>query len=121
MFFLGGAQHCCALLRCTDVHRPPDCHSERSRPTFSFAFAPAKASACGCEESLFLFHLFAAPLTSSHTPHNNHSPANHRQSSRLSIPPPSAPRPQSSAESRARPGCSELLPPDPAPPAPENQ
>src|SRR6266478_2635011 len=28
-------------------------HSERSRPTFSSAFAPANASACGCEESLF--------------------------------------------------------------------
>jgi uncharacterized DUF497 family protein len=30
-------------------------HSERSRPIFSFPFAPAKGSACGCEESLFLF------------------------------------------------------------------
>src|SRR5882762_4522121 len=30
-------------------------HSEWSRPTFSSAFAPAKASACGCEESLFDF------------------------------------------------------------------
>ena len=29
------------------------CHSERSRPTFSSAFAPANASACGVEESLF--------------------------------------------------------------------
>src|SRR5260370_8529203 len=40
-------------------------HSERSRPTFSSAFAPAKASACGCEESLFspsCFHrLHSAP------------------------------------------------------------
>src|SRR5258708_13150597 len=68
MFFLGGAQHCCALLRCTDVHRPPDCHSERSRPTFSLAFAPAKASPCGCEESLFLF-LFAPPPSPLHKHH----------------------------------------------------
>src|SRR5258708_3187109 len=46
-----------------DFFRPPfpHRHSERSRPTFSSAFAPAiddsdpvgKASACGCEESLF--------------------------------------------------------------------
>ncbi len=28
-------------------------HSERSRPVFSSAFVPAKALACGCEESLF--------------------------------------------------------------------
>ena len=28
-------------------------HFERSRPTFSSAFAPANASACGCEKSLF--------------------------------------------------------------------
>ncbi len=32
-------------------------HSERSRPIFSSAFVPAKASACGCEESLFSFFL----------------------------------------------------------------
>jgi HNH endonuclease len=31
---------------------PQACHSERSRPTFSSAFAPANASACGVEESL---------------------------------------------------------------------
>ncbi len=30
---------------------PIDCHSERSRPTFSSAFAPANASACAVEES----------------------------------------------------------------------
>src|SRR6266481_1298082 len=31
---------------------PPHRHFERSRPTFSSAFAPANASACGCEKSL---------------------------------------------------------------------
>jgi hypothetical protein len=31
-------------------------HSERSRPIFSFPFAPAKGSACGYEESLFFFY-----------------------------------------------------------------
>ncbi len=34
-------------------------HFERSRPTFSSAFAPANASACGCEKSLFLFRSLA--------------------------------------------------------------
>ena len=34
---------------------PQTCHSERSRPTFSYAFAPANASACAVEESLCLF------------------------------------------------------------------
>ncbi|OLE75527.1 hypothetical protein AUG19_05300 [archaeon 13_1_20CM_2_54_9] len=29
-----------------------NCHSERSRPIFSSAFAPANASACAAEESL---------------------------------------------------------------------
>src|SRR5690242_16638418 len=29
------------------------CHSGRSGPIFSFHFARAKRSACGCEESLF--------------------------------------------------------------------
>src|SRR5712691_8916859 len=33
----------------------PPRHFERSRPTFSSAFAPAKASACECEKSLFRF------------------------------------------------------------------
>ncbi len=32
---------------------PPHRHSERSRPISSLAFAPAKASACAVEESLF--------------------------------------------------------------------
>jgi hypothetical protein len=31
----------------------PTRHFERSRPTFSSAFAPANVSACGCEKSLF--------------------------------------------------------------------
>jgi uncharacterized DUF497 family protein len=34
------------------------CHSERSRPIISFPFAPAKGSACGCEESLFFFLIY---------------------------------------------------------------
>src|SRR5207249_10786260 len=35
-------------------------HSERSRPTFSSPFAPAKGAACGYEESLFSSHPVAA-------------------------------------------------------------
>jgi len=43
------------------AHSPPTPtrHFERSRPTFSSAFAPANASACGCEKSLFLFRPLA--------------------------------------------------------------
>src|SRR6266478_8946002 len=36
---------------------PPPRHFERSRPTFSSAFAPANASVCECEKSLFSFPL----------------------------------------------------------------
>ncbi len=36
---------------------PPTRHFERSRPTFSSAFAPANASVCECEKSLFSFPL----------------------------------------------------------------
>jgi hypothetical protein len=35
------------------VPRPTHCHSDRSGPTFSFAFAPANASGRVVEESLF--------------------------------------------------------------------
>ena len=36
---------------------PKTCHSERSRPTLSSAFAPANAWACGVEESLLAWVL----------------------------------------------------------------
>src|SRR2546422_888952 len=66
----------------------------------------------------------AAPffaLTSSQTKRNNYSPASHSLFFRPATPPPSTPQSQSSPESRVRPGCSVLLPPDPAPPAAENR
>src|SRR3981189_2444537 len=60
-------------------------------------------------------------LTASQIKRNNSPPANPPQSSPPSPLPPSTPQSQSSPEAHARPGCSELLPPDPAPTAAENQ
>jgi protein ImuB len=63
----------------------------------------------------------AHPFTSSQTKRNNRPPASRSQSSPPAIRPRSTPRLPPSAGCRARRGCSELLPPDRAPRALENQ
>src|ERR1700687_5558015 len=116
-------------------------HSERGRPACSSAFAPAvedsdsvgKASACAeralrhharfvcVMKSLFSSYASIAALTSSQTKRNNYPPASHSLFFRPANPRSSAPRSQSSAGSHARPGCSALPPPVPAPPPAQNR
>jgi hypothetical protein len=99
------------------------CREVRHRNSLASPAAGSLLSALAPAFPYFLtsFTSLLRHLTSSQTKRNNHSPASHSRSSAPAIPPRSAPRPQSSAGCRARPGCSELLPPDQAPPAPENQ